>query len=351
MMTDKIKINGIEISKDQNVFFVAETGAFFSKDLSVALDYLDMSIEAGVDAFKTEILHSPDVVYKSAKINVQYQTSNRIITEDYREFIKGKVLSLDEYSRIFEKGSSSHIPMIATVFDKIGVDFLIEHKAGAIKISNNNVHNKPLIQYATSSNLPLIIDLGNVPLWKAMRALNWVRDMKGEVMFNYHPGCNPAPANLHNLSIIRSLQSQLRTPIGLSCHYIGDEILYAAIGAGVSLIEKGVDMNPDRDEADLVSAAAFDDLSMIVKKCKNASMAMGKEVLPVDESRLDKVRTTLSASRFIKRGELINQNNVNYSWPPIGISPEYWDFIENSPASVDIQPGDPIKFSDVEFDV
>jgi sialic acid synthase SpsE len=348
-MTSMLKIGGKFVGDSHPVMFVAETGAFFGKDVGMALEYLNMSCEAGVDAFKTEILHDPDVVYKSSGLNLRYSTSKNTIDEDYRSFIERKTLPLSDYSSIFNQANNLNMPLIATVFDNIGVDFLKEHKASAIKISNNNMHNKPLIEYAASTKIPLIIDLGNIPLWMAERALNWVKSVDGNVMFNYHPGKNPASASIHNLRVINHLKDILGTPIGLSCHYQGDEILYAGIGAGINLIEKGVDFDPDRNEADLVSAASFDDLSKIVTKCKNCSLAMGENELFINEGLLDNVRTSLTASTIIKEGDVISKNNIMYSWPPLGASPSDWDLINGRQVLTTINKGDPIRLNDINF--
>jgi len=343
----KISIGHHTISDKHPVCFVAEVGAFFNKDIGLAKEYLDLASQAGVDVFKTEILHTADVVLAGSDASFSYKTEAGLIEENYRAFIERKVVPLKHYAQLFEHGRKSGMPLMATVFDTIGVDFLVEQKAAAIKISRNNINHEPLIRYAAQSGLPIIFDMGDVPIWKAQRALCWVYNEGGNAMFNHHPVKNPASPEDHNLILIQWLKNVLKTPVGLSCHYKGDEILYAAIGAGVNLVEKGVDIDPERDEADLISAAAFSELSTIVSKCKSCSAAIGGDKLNVNEERLDNVRTGMAAKEDIYIGEELSFDKVTFAWPPIGISPDNWRVIEGKKLKKDIKKGQPIKWEDI----
>ena len=89
----------------------------------------------------------------------------------------------------------------------------------------------------------------------------WVR-VKGATMFNYHPAKAIAEGKDHQPKYINYFKKKFNTPIGLSCHYHGEELMYTAIGAGCNLIEKGVD-KAARKEADLVTAVSFKKLQIL----------------------------------------------------------------------------------------
>ena len=61
---------------------MAEVGSF-NQDISKALDYLDLSKEAGVDMFKTEILHDSSVCLDDDNISVTYNTASESVAEKY----------------------------------------------------------------------------------------------------------------------------------------------------------------------------------------------------------------------------------------------------------------------------
>ena len=327
--------------------FVGEAGSFFNKDIKLAEEYIKMCSEAGVDIFKTEILHSPEIVLDKPDFNCTYNTSSGKKNENYRKFIERKVLPLSEYQKLFDIGQKYGAQIIATVFDQIGVDFLVQSGAVGIKISRNNLKHKSLIKYAALSGLPILFDLGDVPFWTAMRAQDWVVENGGACMFNHHPGINPAPANSHNLRVISRFKEMFRTPIGLSCHYKGEALLYTAVGCGVNLIEKGIDYSPDRDEADLVSSVSFDKLSETVKNVRLCSEAMGKKDVQIYEERHADQMTGIITACDIKKGEIITLDKISFAWPPVGIESEYVDLVIDSVAKQSMVSGIPLNFSDI----
>lgn len=335
------KLGNYEISDDNDVCFVAEVGSFFNKDAALAKSYIDMSVDAGVDVFKTEVIHNGDFVIDREDITVTYNTGQGEVTEKYRALIDRKIISLKSYEKIFDHALGYGARIIATIFDNTGVDFLKNNGAVGIKISRNNLKHRPLIEYAAQSGLPIIFDVGDVPWWTAMRALDWVKDAGGDAMFNHHPGPNPSPANIHNLRCIESLKKMLGTPVGLACHYRGNEMIYCAIGAGINLIEKGVDIDPDRKEADLISAVAFEDLKELVENSKLCSRSLGAVHPPVHEQRVIPTQPGLVASSAIAAGEPL-KGNFHFSWPPEGISADQVELVLGKALIKDVAEGEPI---------
>lgn len=337
------KLGDYEVSDDNDVCFVAEVGSFFNKDVSLAKSYIDMSMAAGVDVFKTEVIHNGEFVIDREDIVVKYNTGQGEVTEKYRDLIDRKIISLKVYEDIFAHALSYGARIIATVFDNTGVDFLKNNGAVGIKISRNNLKHRPLIEYSAKSGLPIIFDVGDVPWWTAQRALEWVREAGGDAMFNHHPGPNPSPAEIHNLRCIENLKKMLGTPVGLACHYRGNEMIYCAIGAGINLIEKGVDIDPTRQEADLISAVSFEGLKELVENSKLCSRSLGSVHPQVHEERVVPTQPGLVASRDIAAGEML-QGNFHFSWPPEGIPGDQAELVLAKTLIKDVAAGEPISW-------
>lgn len=169
-------------------------------------------------------------------------------------------------------------------------------------------------------------------------------------MFNHHPGTNPAAASDHNFRVIPRLKEIFRTPIGLSCHYKGEELLYAAVGSGVNLIEKGIDYSPDRDEADLISSVSFEKLNATVANVRLCSEAMGCKDIEIHEERHADQMTGIISSCDIAVGEIISFEKISFAWPPIGIGSEFVDLVLGSVAKKPISKGQPLNFSDLAME-
>ncbi|MDC0831674.1 N-acetylneuraminate synthase family protein [Geitlerinema sp. CS-897] len=346
--TCSVNIGGITIGDNFPTVVMAEVGTFFNSDITEAERYLRAIANAGAKLFKTEILHNPNVCLKNTSLTTTYKHTEGSTTEDYRALIERKVVPLEDYAKLFTLCRDLGIPFVCSIYDVEGVDFIVEQGGAAIKFARDNMDNIALIRYAAATGLPLIMDAGNLYLSEIARAIETARKFgDGGVILNHHPAANPAPPEIHNLRVIETYKRTFGVPVGLSCHYRGDEILYAAVGAGVNLIEKGVDFNPDRTEQDLVSAAPMNSLSDIIRKVNNCWMALGKIRWEVSEPRNQSSWKGFVARSNIQKGTPLNLNNVGFSFPCKGISVANWDLIVGHHAARDICEGEVINWQDV----
>lgn len=344
-----VHIGGVPVGDGHPTVLVAEVGTFFNQDLGLAESYLRAVAEAGAPLFKTEILHDPDVCLKDAGLLHQYRHAAGVRVENYRELVERKCNPLDAYRRLFQICRDLRVPFVATVYDFAGIDFLAETGGAAVKIARDNINNVPLIRHAARTGLPLIFDAGLVYLDEVARAVRLAQaEGAGGVVVNHHPGANPAPPHVHNMRVMQTYKDALGVPVGLACHYRGDEILYLAVGMGANLLEKGVVDDPDRVDQDLVSAAKLSDLKDIVRKVRHCWEAIGEAPARHKEPRDLSVRKGLVAKRNLKKGDLFGPENLAFAWPPAGVSVEYWDQIVGSRAACDLAAGQPVRWTDVQ---
>lgn len=346
---NKVVIGGLPIGDGHPAILMAEVGTFFNQDLSLAEEYLRKISEAGAPIFKTEILHDPNICLKDTGLEHRYQHAKGESVEDYRALIERKIVPLEGYARLFEISRRIKMPFVASVYDRVGIDFLVDQGAAAIKIARNNIDNVPLIRHAAGSGLPLILDTGHVSLDELDFAVGIVRDTcTGGIIINLHPGSNPAPASDHNLRAIEMLKSRYDCPVGLSCHYRGEELLYTAVGCGANLLEKGVDHNPDRAEQDLVSALSLSNVEAVVRRVHSSWEALGSTEMLVPEGRDLSARSGITAARDLPMGHRLTEEDLEFAWPSIGVSVRHWDSVVGRRISRDTSVGEAIKWDSVD---
>ncbi|MEO6053282.1 MAG: N-acetylneuraminate synthase family protein [Chthoniobacterales bacterium] len=344
-----VKLGSIPVGDGFPTVFVAETGSFFNKEVDTACKYITAVAKSGADIFKTEIIHDANICLANTGTMVSYAHAGGKSTEVYREHVERKQLSLKEYAHIFAHARSIGIPFLATVFDYAGIDFLKSEGGCAIKISRNNINNVPLIRYAAQSKLPIIFDEGFIYLDELAFGIRCAREAGcDDIIVNYHPGLNPAPADRHNLKVIETYKTTFGIPIGLACHFRGDEILYTAIGAGVNIIEKGVDDNPDREEADLVSATPMKDLAAVVANVKACWKALGDPRPQPPEPRDLSSRCCIVAAKPIAADTILKTEDLRFAWPPVGISTRDWDCVIGSKTTRAIEKDQPLNWEDIQ---
>jgi sialic acid synthase SpsE len=345
-----VNLGGVWVGDDHPTVFMAEVGAFFNQDIDLAIRYLHAVVEAGAPVFKTEILLDPDICLLGAQANWSYAHAGGMKTEEYRVIIERKVVPPTGYKRLFAECRRLNIPVVASVFDTEGVDLLAAEGGVGIKIARDNIDNVGLIRYSAATGLVLFFDAGNVTLDELARAVRLAQSGgAGGVIINHHPAANPAAPEVQHLRVIGTYKKMFQVPIGLACHYRGDEILYAAIGAGVNLIEKGVDFNPDREEMDLISAVSLGEVKEMVQKVRNCWLALGKDTPQVREPRKIVSRKCLVAKKDIQRGERLGFTNVGFAFPPLGLSAVHWDLIVDKEATRDLPKNTVLVWGDIKL--
>jgi len=344
-----VDLGGRAIGPGHPVALAVEIGTFFNRDIGIGLDYVDRSIDSGAELLKSEILHDADICLANTGLKHEYRHAGGQTVEDYRALIERKTVPLAEYEKLIRRCTDGGVPFIASVYDFTGIDFLRDQGGAGIKIARNNIDHIPLIRHAAKSGLPLIFDAGEVTLPELDRALDTAGDAgAAQIIVNHHPGSNPAPAENHNLSMIPFYRERYGIPVGLSCHYRGEEIMYAAIGQGAALLEKGFDDDPDRDEQDIVSAAPLAELTVIIGRIKACSAAIGRAPVDSPENRDLSVRAGLVARERIAAGEAITLKNTGFAFPPAGIPAAAFDKAEGLAATHDIAPGQVIDWNDLD---
>ncbi len=346
-MTDTVHLGDVPVGDSHPTVFVAEIGSFFKKDIELAMESLSRVADAGAPVFKTEILHSADVVLPDTGLTHTYSHASGKKTQDYRALIEERVTPLKDYERIFRACADLKMPIIASVFDFSGVDFMKDMKAAGIKLSRNYINHLPLLEYAAKSGLPVILDVGEAYFSETCRATELIIGAGAPMILNHHPGPTPSLAAIHNLRLISTYKQALSIPVGLSCHYRGDLMLYAATIAGANLLEKGICADPDQPEADIVSAAPFSDLPRILENVRECWLALGDGKVRQWPDRDVSGQAGMVADKGIAKGATLKSTDVRFAWPSVGISAEHFRLVESRTVQRDVEEGAPITWEDM----
>lgn len=347
---EPVNLGGVMVGDAYPTVFMAEIGAFFDQDIDLALQYLHASAAAGAPVFKTEILLNPDICLAGTGTAWTYTHARGTAAEELRSIIERKIVPVEGYKRLFSECRELNLPFVCSVFDTEGIDLVVQENGAGIKIARDNIDNIGLIRYAAATGLVLFFDAGNVTLDELALAVRTARESgAGGIIINHHPAANPAPPEVHHLRVIETYKQMFKVPIGLACHYRGNEIMYAAVGAGVNLIEKGIDVDPDRRDLDLISAASLTELPDIVRQVRNCWLALGQDTPQVREPRKTVFRKCLIAKKDILAGERLTIENLGFALPPVGIPPSFWDLIVDKEAARDIAKNQVLAWEDIRM--
>ena len=344
-------INIHDIINERGVLFLPDIGTFFNDDIDLAFKMVDQLSEAKIPVLKAEILHNADICLKT-ELEENYYSSVKaeMVRESYRQIIERKVVSLEDYARIFTRIKANGCELVVSVYDTEGVDFAIKHNVIALKIASSNITHKALIEYVAKTDITIILDTGHSTLEEISRAINWLNDSgKKDIIIQHSPLAPPVSVGEHNLKFMQTLGECFGLPFGLSDHHIGEEMLYAATALGASIVEKGVCPDDLKDEQDRAHALNISQAAAVQEKIENISKGLGNGVRHLVRSRSKYIsRMGIIAKTDIKLGDRLTKDNIGFAFPAVGIPVEDFDFVINKKILSAISAGQPIGFEDVQ---
>lgn len=326
-----VKIWDYPIGEGNAPFFVAELGICHGGKVDVALELAEAAVAAGVHCVKTETFQRHAMVF-DPEATTRYAIHGEVITVPLIEHMEQYELSYEEHHKIKKRCDELGVPFISTAHDFEAIDFLCAIGAAGIKISSPDIIHYPLLRYAATKNLPIIMDTGGAFQYEVEIAVRVLREggVKN-IIVNHNPSGHPAPAHQHDLRIIPRYKELFQVPIGIADHYEGYEMLYAATILGTHLLEKPISKDRSVPEPERNWSISLDDLPEVLEIVGKMYSALGKSERELAESAIpyrNQNRMACVAAKALNAGDPIHFSNVIFGRPRKGIGVEYWDLIE-----------------------
>ncbi|WP_367606893.1 N-acetylneuraminate synthase family protein [Legionella sp. W05-934-2] len=355
-----MKLGPYQVGTEHPPIFLAEIGSYFNGDYELARNMMETILKAQEMVphqpvvLKTEILNDPEICLPCDLEETYTCKSGEIRKENYRELIERKCMPLSEYEKLFTMLNQAKMPFIVSVYDFTAVDFATKHGACALKIASANIVHIPLIRYAASKKLPLVIDTGRSTIAEVFNAVNTARDAGcQDIMIQHSPDGHPASAEAHNLRLLQTYSQCFNLPVGLSCHHTGCEMLYISIALGASILEKGVHVRPDELDQDISHTMGIDDLPQVLQAVYDSWVALGKSErnlrTPIKGVIGSSQRQCVVAKKSLNAGDTISLDNVRFAFPCKGIPVQQWDLVLGMKVKAKIDADQPVKWEHVEL--
>jgi len=347
-------------------FVIAEAGVNHNGSLDLGKKLIDVAAESGADAVKFQTFKANRMIGRHAA-KAEYQKETTGFTESQFEMLRR--LELDEagHSALIDHTRQCGITFLSTPFDSESVDFLVNQlDLPIIKIPSGEVTNGPLLLKIGQTGRRVILSTG-------MSTLEEVELALGALAFGYL-GCigpspegfrrvlaeghaalrervsllhctseYPAPYEEVNLRAMDTLGHAFGLPVGLSDHSLGIAVPIAAVARGATIIEKHFTTDrklPGPDHRASLEPAELKSMVEAIRQIE-AALGDGRKAPTAGESKNALVaRKSLVAACKIRKGELLDGQNITAKRPGGGISPmEYWSSL-GRPADRDYEPDD-----------
>ena len=323
------------------VFIIAEAGVNHNGDLELAKKLIDVAVEAGADAVKFQTFKTELCVSKGAK-KAEYQVKNTGNDEETQfDMVKKLELTNQNHYELINYCRTKNIMFLSTPFDHDSIKLLNDLGLEIFKIPSGEITNLPYLRHIGSLNKKVILSTGMANLGEIENALDILSlaGTKKENITVLHANTEyPTPIEDVNLKAMVTISNAFGVKFGYSDHTLGIEVPVAAVALGANVIEKHFTLDKNMEGPDHKASLEPDELKAMICAIRNIAKALGNGIKKPSKSELKNmqvVRKSIVASRDIKIGEILDENNLAVKRPGNGISPMRWDEITGTIAKKD----------------
>ena len=346
LMPAIISIARRSIGQDQPCFIIAEAGVNHNGSLELALKLVEVAHAAGADAVKFQLFRIEEQVSRVTP-TADYQR-NHTGLHTMADMAKSYDLPWEAHRIIAAHCRKVGIAYMASCFDTVAVDFLLELGGKAIKVGSGEITNYPLLAHIAATGKPILLSTGMSTLQDVAGAVEHIRAHGDSPLALFQCVSNyPADPATINLLVMQTLAQAFNVPVGFSDHTMGNIASVAAVALGACLIEKHFTLDKVLSGPDHAMSLNPGELHAFVSDIRLAESALGNGIKKLQPGELDVqrvARRSLVSATQIRAGEPLTDFNVTLKRPAIGIDPRLWEAARGRTAKTDIPADVPITW-------
>ncbi|AXV38918.1 N-acetylneuraminate synthase family protein [Methanobacterium sp. BAmetb5] len=332
----KITIDNFVIGDTEPTFIIAEAGLNHDGDLSQAKRLIKSAASSGADSIKFQIFKAEEISSPQS---------------DYYDLFKSLELSDEEWIDLAEYADSNGILFTASVFGTHSVDLFDEIESPLYKVASGDLTYLQLLSQIARKKKPIVLSTGMSSICEIEEALNVVYNEGNQNIALMHCVSN-YPTNYEdtNLNFIKTLKKLFKVPVGFSDHTIGTLIPALAVVMGADLVEKHFTLDQNLPGPDHQLSLEPGEFKSMVKNIRLAETSTGSQMKTIteDEKNLRSLaRRSITAKKYIKKGEILTEDKIKYLRPGTGIEPKFGDLIIGKTVKNDIDKDQQLQWDDL----
>jgi len=346
------RINNREIGPGMPPYVIAEMSGNHNQSFDQAIAILDAAVRAGASALKLQIYTADTLTIDSDKSDFFINNNDSIWKGNtLYKLYESAYTKWDWIASIMVAAADRGIDCFSSVFDESSIDFMENLNVCAYKIASFENNHIPLIRKAASTKKPLIISTGMATYDEIQEAVDNAREA-GCVDLALLKCTSDYPATISesNISAIPYLKEKFSCEVGLSDHTLGIGVAIASIGIGGTIIEKHFTTSREVQSVDSTFSADEDEFTLLVRSANEAADSIGSSVLGISEGEKKSIqfRRSIYASKPIKSGEKLTEENIRIIRPGYGLHPRYYSYLIGRISHKDLDAGDRIDDSFID---
>lgn len=330
-----------------HTIIIAEAGVNHNGSVDTAVEMIRQAAEAGVDYVKFQTFRAESLVSASAP-QARYQQENCGGDGTQLTMLRRLELSDSDFIRLAEECRRCGVGFMSTPFDGESIEFLATLNMDFWKIPSGEITNLPYLRHIASKGGRVILSTGMSTLdevEEAVRVLTNGGIAKKDIYLLHCTTQYPTPFDAVNLRAMDSLKSLQCAGVGYSDHTLGITVPIASVARGAEIIEKHFTLDRNMEGPDHKTSLEPHELAAMVKAIRETEQSLGRSdkiVTEIERPNIAVARKSIVASRPIRQGEILSEDNLTAKRPGTGISPMMWDTVVGTTAVRDFHPDEQI---------
>lgn len=333
-------------------YIIAEIGSNHNGDMDLARKMIDSAVKCGSNAVKFQSWTPNSLIAEEEyNRNITYNDNPRKHWGSLREMVEKYYLREEQHRELKAYCDKSGVDFCSTPFSTKEVDLLSSLDVPFYKIASMDVNNHRLLKHVAENNKPVILSTGMATLGEIEKAIEAITSEGNDKIILLH--CisvyPPEYGDIH-LNNISMLKQTFGFPVGFSDHTIGYSIPLASVALGACLIEKHFTIDKNLEGWDHEISADPVEMEIIVRESKNIKTALGshiRTVSPAEQEKKKKFRRSIVASKPMKKGHIIRDEDLDFKRPGTGISPDQAELLPGKKLLRDIKEDELISWNDL----
>ena len=351
----EIKIGDRIIGDGHPTYIIAEIGVNHNGILELALQLIDVAVEAGADAVKFQKRNLKKLY---AKKYLQNANAGEKTLRYILPILQQVELPEEAYERIVEHCHAKEITFLCSAFDPDSADFLADMGVPAYKVASADLTNLPLLDYLIQKNKPLILSTGMSRMDEVRYTVDFLKAHEAEFALLHCNSTYPAAFEDINLRFMEKLR-EFGVPVGYSGHERGIAVSTVASALGGCIIERHLTLDRTMDGPDHAASLEPQGFKKMVRDIRQVEMALGtgseKFFSRGEILNREVLGKSLVAAKRIQPGETITAEMVTVKGPALGITPQRYPDLIGRKAERIIEEDEPFLDRDLgismSFDV
>lgn len=328
-------------------YIIAELSANHNNNFDIAKDTVTAMKEAGADAVKFQTYTADSLTIEADNEYFQAKTDGPWKGYTLYQLFTEGAMPYEWLPKLAAHAKAIGLEWFSSPFDIEGVEFLESLDCPKYKVASFEIQDIPLIRRMAQTGKPIIMSTGIAKLSDIELALETIyKEGNMNVSLLKCTSAYPAPFEEINLKTIPHMKETFNCPVGVSDHTLGTEVALGAVALGADIVEKHVILDRKQGGVDSSFSMEPDEFKSMVTGIRNMEKALGTInydlTAKAKESR--KRGRSLFITKDLKKGDLLDAENIKSVRPAAGMAPKYWDLVMGKRVKHDVSKGTPVNW-------